>query len=489
MLPTLALLLAVPATPPADLDFATGRLDGWQGDGFRITAEGGSGPSRRLAVCSGDRGPTGRKARLYRTFVVPPDAGQIVFRAAAFRRAGCQPGPALDVLLEVAGRVVVPKQVRAADGLRPAARLLPPERGRLREYVWDVERVAGQNARIIVLDDDDRPGCHVVCGGFRVVPRVEAFAAFMHRLARDHDLPPMTRVESRHFLAIGNADDDFTDQRLRLCETLYATFFDHFRDRGLAARPPAGKLMVAVFDSQAGIEAYVGERLPPTRTGLYHRVSNRLVVYDFGQSHALTAARRRGQEASRGAPNELERRLYLDAVSRSTSDARDEVNTATIMHEAAHQLSFNGGLLERDGDVAAWLAEGLACYCEASSPGGWLGVGALNPQRAGRLAAQRRAGQPWLSLRVLVESDDWLRRASSTDAILLGYAQSWALFRMLMEERPRELRRYLALIRERATPDRRLADFVEAFGDLEKLERRYHAYIGEVVAALPRAGR
>ena len=42
-------------------------------------------------------------------------------------------------------------------------------------------------------------------------------------------------------------------------------------------------------------------------------------------------------------------------------------------------------------------------------------------------------------------ADDWLRGANE-DTILVGYAQSWALFRMLMDERPDALRKYLTTI-------------------------------------------
>jgi hypothetical protein len=65
--------------------------------------------------------------------------------------------------------------------------------------------------------------------------------------------------------------------------------------------------------------------------------------------------------------------------------------------------------------------------------------------------------------------------------VVVGYSQSWALFRLLMEERPRALRRYLALVYPRRTPDHRLADFAEAFGDLTALEKRYQEYLREVV--------
>src|SRR5262249_50075338 len=134
-----------------------------------------------------------------------------------------------------------------------------------------------------------------------------------------------------------------------------------------------------------------------------------------------------------------------------------------------------------EGDVAAWLAEGLACYCEATDNGAWQGIGEANPHRAASLAGPARGQGSFIPLKDLIGSDDWLRKAGRGDQILLGYAQSWALFQMLIEERPKALRRYLELIADRRTPDSRLADFVQTFGDLTELEKSYQAYLREVV--------
>ena len=87
-------------------------------------------------------------------------------------------------------------------------------------------------------------------------------------------------------------------------------------------------------------------------------------------------------------------------------------------------------------------------------------------------------GDAETTLRGLVASDDWIRKATLVDQVLLGYSQSWALFRMLMEEEPDKLKAYLKTIHERRTPDRRLADFAVAFGtDFAKLERRYQGFM------------
>src|SRR5205823_5109546 len=151
-------------------------------------------------------------------------------------------------------------------------------------------------------------------------------------------------------------------------------------------------------------------------------------------------------------------------------------------HEAAHQASFNVGLLNREGDVPVWLAEGLATYCEPTAKGLWQGIGAVNPQRTPALEKAAKGERRFLALAGLVRSDDWLRKATRTEDALLGYAQSWALFRMLMEERPKAMKKYLRLIYDRRTSDHRLADFGSCFGtDLAALERRHQEYVRGVV--------
>jgi hypothetical protein len=491
----LALSLAAPAAdPPANFAFETGLLTHWEGEGFYLTDAGGQGPSRAFAVCSADRGTVGRTALLHRTFTVPADAGLIRFTAAAVRPAGVKATGELDVILEAAGRDYLPRQVRTVEGWKPSPVLLPPgDGGRQREYQWDVSRYAGQRVRIAVVDRDGRADCFVLCGGFRFLPRDESaakeFAAFMLKLTREHKLGPMERFDSLHFTAITNALDDYTEDRLNNCETIYSLFFEHFRGKGFNVREPSGKLMVAAFDSQEGFEAYLGTRMPAAITGIYHRGTNRLVVYDYATNRNLLAMKRAGQQEANKIAGGLVRQRVLGSINRQAREHRDDANVGTIMHEVAHQISFNCGLLDRDGDVACWLAEGLATYCESTANGAWQGIGEPNPQRVAGLAAAARGQAPFLPLKDLVGGDDWLRKATRTERVLQGYAQSWALFRLLMEERPKELRRYLEMISARRTPDHRLDDFAECFGDLTKLEARYQRYVRQLVGEQVRPTR
>ena len=173
----------------------------------------------------------------------------------------------------------------------------------------------------------------------------------------------------------------------------------------------------------------------------------------------------------------MDRLRYLDGVERAAKESRADTNTATILHEAAHQLSFNCGMLNREGDLPLWLAEGLACYCEATADGVWQGIGEANPARLATLADAFQAKQPLFTLREMLESDRLLQ-GSDIKTIFLAYAQSWALFRLLAEEEPDRLRSYLKLTYSERVQERRVANFQQAFGnDWPGHERRYAAYI------------
>jgi hypothetical protein len=485
----LALALCLAAGAPAasdtdNLDFHTGTLAGWQGDGFVLAPAARHGPTLGFSVCSADGGPKGHKAMLHRTVTIPRGAGVIRFTAHAVRGKDCSTLDNLDVVLFAAGKRVIPKQVRKGSDWQRVGAIWPAENGRSREYVWDVRDYAGQTLGIALIDDDERRDCFLVCGGFRMVPADQfddrEFGRFMRHLTAEFKLGPAAHFESKHFIAYSNADDDFAAMRLNNCELIYDFFFDHFRKKGFRIHEPPSKLMVAIFDAEAGMEAYIGQRMPTLVTGLYHLKSNRLVVYDYGKNRDFEAGKNQARlEARRRINSDLDRRRYIDTLNRRASEFRTEANIGTVMHEVAHQLSFNCGMLSREADVPFWVAEGLATYCEATENGAWQGIGEPNPERILTLAAQGHGQGPFIKLHDLLAHDDWVQKPKLA---LLAYAQSWALFKMLMEERPAQLRRYLELNWSRRTPERRGADFETAFGvEEDRLELRYLEFMKEQV--------
>ena len=296
----LALALCLAVTTPADtpalenLDFRSGTLAGWEGEGFAIAPAGRHGPTAACGVCSSDRGAEGRTAMIHRAIVVPPGAGVLFCTARAVREKKSSPSDNLDVVLFASGKKVIPKQVRKGAEWQPAGCIWPPENGRSRDYAWDVRNYVGQTLRLALIDDDKRRDCFLVCGGFRFIPADEfdgrEFGRFMHHLTEEHKLGELARFESKHFIGYSTADDDFAILRLNNCELIYDVFFEHFRKKGFDIHEPSSKMMVAIFDAQAGMEAYIGQRLPGAITGLYHPKSNRLVVYDYAHNRDFEEA-------------------------------------------------------------------------------------------------------------------------------------------------------------------------------------------------------
>jgi hypothetical protein len=95
------------------------------------------------------------------------------------------------------------------------------------------------------------------------------------------------------------------------------------------------------------------------------------------------------------------------------------------------------------------------------------------------LVAPTKGQGGFIKLRDLLERDDWMK---DTRTALMAYSQSWALFKMLMEERPAQLRKFLELNYVRRTTDHRPADFAAAFGvEVERMELRYLEFMKEQV--------
>jgi hypothetical protein len=495
LLPLLfTLAFSAPNEAVSNLDFSAGTLAGWEGQGFAVVAATSANANQGTAVTSKDSDSKGRKALLHRAFLVPQGAGLIRFRASACRAKGYPANYSLDVLLLAAGKQIIPKQVRQGDNWKPAPVLLPPDEGRAREYIWCVDRFVGQSVRLVLIDEDDRPGCYIDCSGFEIVPQgeleVREFSDFMVHLAEKHKLGPMVRYDSPHFVALSNADEDFSEMRLRNCERLYDFFWDHFRRKGFALQAPSSKLMVAIFDSQTGFDAYVGHKGSSTIIGWYHLDTNRFVVYDYGQNEKHLSIKNQAVQSVRRIQSQIDRQRYLDAVNRLSSEARTDVNIQTIMHEVAHQLSWNCGLLNRAGAVPFWLAEGLACYCESTSNGSWQGIGEPSPERLRPLVAVVNNKGSFIPLRELVSRNDWMPPRCDDKTTSLAYAQSWALFHMLMRDRIQALRKYFKLVYPETACERQLADFQEAFGsDMGALERWHLESIKKLVQQHGRAFR
>lgn len=241
---------------------------------------------------------------------------------------------------------------------------------------------------------------------------------------------PLRLFISEHYLAIGNGTERFLRDELNECERMAWAYLGHYRARGFEVKAPEYRMTIVVLATAGDFRAYLSAEGAPNTggaAGVYDRKSNRLIVF----------------------------------LGVAPADDRGRLS-----HEATHQLTFNTGLLAREGDVPRCFIEGLGCYGECVKPGAMPLPGQMHFVYLGAL----RRKSTWIPIAQLIWSDHFLLPDAGTD-LLLAYAESWMLVHFLMND-PAHLpgfRRYLSAVRGRRDATRRLDDAREHLGDLEQL--------------------
>lgn len=158
----------------------------------------------------------------------------------------------------------------------------------------------------------------------------------------------------------------------------------------------------------------------------------------------------------------------LQSYERNETFTAKENNITTLRHEAAHQLSYNLGLITHPY-FDTWLLEGIACYCEAPY------MGQIS---RGRVIVARNSfdSKTHIPLRRLFElSEGGLFYTQTGAAVSMAYAQSWLLVYWMMQ--PARVERFFAYIkdvqqmRRPAPAGERIRIFEQALGvSLDALE-------------------
>jgi len=262
---------------------------------------------------------------------------------------------------------------------------------------------------------------------------------------------PLKTARSVHYQAIGDASEWYMNVVLGDCEQIALDYSRHFRALGFQVRMPGSHLIVVVFRDVRSFDKFFHLPSPEARKkglpaqlvwGTYDRRTNVLHVFDW-----------RGMFPHSG-----------------------RLNMVVLVHEATHQLSFNTGLLNREGDTPLCIVEGLGTYGESRELIGPSDFGRRNWERLGDLGRTRRR-LPWIPMRELF-SDDAVLRAGEANRVLLAYAESWLLVHYLLKDQevlPR-FRQYLKDIQTRRTADRRITDAQTHLGDLDQLDRVLREY-------------
>jgi hypothetical protein len=250
-------------------------------------------------------------------------------------------------------------------------------------------------------------------------------------------------------------------------------FYDVWTARGFALDAPESPLVWLRFADRASFDHYARtvDRIDLSwAEGYYSARTHRVAVFARGSRPSPRDIR---------TPVELETSgIHPAKDAGGGRDAHDPTgDLRRLSHEAAHQLAFAGGLLERGVMYPVWVSEGLAMHFEADERGRLATTSAESGRRA-RLMRAARSGHllPLSRFLALTKIPSGDRRA--TERV---YDQAWGVFAMLLEERPRALDAYLTAL-ERARPGRRSeaemrAEIEAAFGDLRALDAAWMRFV------------
>ena len=260
--------------------------------------------------------------------------------------------------------------------------------------------------------------------------------ARVEKAARAAKLGAFRHSHSDHFVGIGDAPDAFRQSALRHGEALGQAFLAYFRGRGFTLEYPKRRMTVITLKDADSYAAMLGKAPGKDVGGHYDLDTNRLVIFDF---------RPGGGDLAAGA---------------------ERVNLFTLVHETAHQLCFNAGLLDRRGEVPVCISEGLATHVELWRPGVKKAIGGVNLPRLKALVQ----GQDWIPIPDLLESDKAFRAAKTEQ---LAYAECWVLVYWLLKSRTRlaGMRDYLSDLKRPGKGLSRIQIAERSLGPLAKLDR------------------
>jgi Protein of unknown function (DUF1570) len=288
-------------------------------------------------------------------------------------------------------------------------------------------------------------GPRTAVGSTELLPEEQARQELERAQARVKTITrrPLRHLESEQFQAIGDASEPFMRMTLADCESLTREFLAYYQGHGFDVKRPPRRLTLVIFlDERPYLEfaRRFARGVTVYTWGFYSKLENWLVLFDF----------RNVPLVEKGAGHK---------------------NITTLAHEGTHQLTFNTGLLNRQGDSPRAVVEGIALFGETRLLSGAFAPGQLNSTRLDDLAhIQRR--QKWISATDLL-TDDVVAFGNTLDRTLLAYAEGWLLVYYLMQTPIRlpQFQAYLKTISKRIDKNHRYEDAEKHFGDLERLDQ------------------
>jgi hypothetical protein len=276
--------------------------------------------------------------------------------------------------------------------------------------------------------------------------------------------------ETKRFVVISDAPLGWARRQADLLDKTHAQFQRFTRRLGIEPEPLRHKLVCVLFQEYDDYRAFARANDGVTAdwiSGYYSPQHDRIVFYNIETNPDFARASGGG-----GAPPG-----QLLAGARRLTDDYLKAATATVVHEAVHQLAFHTGVQSPHIENPLWLSEGLATAFETDDA-----EHAFGPDRGyGAREEQFRKILREGGLIPLKDLVTWARMPDSDDKTIAAvYHESYALVSWLSRHRRGHLRVFMESLRAepsgRPTPQRHLQLFEKAFGDVNKLEQTWLRY-------------
>ncbi|MCX7425378.1 MAG: DUF1570 domain-containing protein [Planctomycetia bacterium] len=316
---------------------------------------------------------------------------------------------------------------------------------------WDssVVHLLGRDGRLWSFDPNEATDYRQTAAQFHPYSPSELRATLLRELGPGYEVTGTTH----YMVAHPRGQRDRWAERF---EDLYRSFVQYFSVRGFRLVEPPFPLIGIVCRDREDFSRYSARQGMPAGRGVlgyYSLDSNRITLYDVADGKA---------------------------------DANDwRLNAETVIHEATHQIAFNTGVHSRYCPPPTWVVEGLATVFE--TPG--VHDARAHPGQSDRINRERlkdyrglAAGKSQGQVPAELTASDALFRSQPSAA----YAEAWALAFYLIETRPREFAKYLALTAahppfEQYPSARRLEDFTSVFGkDWRMLDAQFTRFMGGI---------
>ena len=272
------------------------------------------------------------------------------------------------------------------------------------------------------------------------------------------------------FIVVYTTSRPFANWYGTLLQKLHEQYVSHWNKLGVKLTAPEVPLVAIMLSNEEMFRQYAqqaGVKLSKEQCAYYHKLTNRIVLYDISGQQAFREGMQRNAATSRDIQEFL----------------RQPNNIKNVIHEAVHQVGFNTGMHPRLALIPVWLCEGLAVFHEVPDTRnkiGWTLGPHINRERLNQLNRYLNKTHRESPIRNMIKNDDLFRGEKTA---LDNYALAWGLTFYFVKKRPKELAAYLAILQTKTpesddTEDIRVKEFESCFGDnWEKFHQEFYDFL------------